>query len=191
MPDLVSALSNLSIYGGSSAAAAKSSASATKETENTKATSTTDETGNPYDLTMSDFYKLLATQIQYQDADNPMDTSEMVNQLVQNQMSKAITQMSTAVSDLTTVNLLNYASSMMGKEVTVAKVDKDGYYTGEEIKGVVSRVSLGTVPAVVIDGEEYSLVQIMGVGTIPDKPDPEEPGDGDTGGSGDGGTETV
>ena len=129
---------------------------------------------------MSDFYKLLATQIQYQDADNPMDTSEMVSQLVQNQMSDAITQMSTAVSDLSTVNLLNYASSMMGKEVTVAEVDKDGYYTGEELKGVVSGVSLGTVPTVVIDGKEYSLVQIMGVGTVPEKPDPEEPDEGDT-----------
>ena len=131
-------------------------------------------------LTMSDFYTLLATQIQYQDADNPMDTSEMVSQLVQNQMSEAITQMSTAVSDLSTVNLLNYASSMMGKEVTVAEVDKDGYYTGEELKGVVSGVSLGTVPTVVIDGKEYSLVQIMGVGTVPEKPDPEEPDEGDT-----------
>lgn len=129
---------------------------------------------------MSDFYTLLATQIQYQDADNPMDTSEMVSQLVQNQMSEAITQMSTAVSDLSTVNLLNYASSMMGKEVTVAEVDKDGYYTGEELKGVVSGVSLGTVPTVVIDGKEYSLVQIMGVGTVPEKPDPEEPDEGDT-----------
>ena len=59
-------------------------------------------------------------------------------------------------------------------------MDKDGYYTGEELKGVVSGVSLGTVPTVVIDGKEYSLVQIMGVGTVPEKPDPEEPDEGDT-----------
>lgn len=175
-----SALSNLSMYGNSATATSAARSSTASKTEDTTDTSLTKETKNPYELTMSDFYTLLATQIQYQDADNPMDTSEMVSQLVQNQMSEAITQMSTAVSDLSTVNLLNYASSMMGKEVTVAEVDKDGYYTGEELKGVVSGVSLGTVPTVVIDGKEYSLVQIMGVGTVPEKPDPEEPDEGDT-----------
>mgnify|MGYP002802310076 FL=1 len=181
MPDITtSALSNLSMYGNSATATSAARSSTASKTEDTTDTSLTKETKNPYELTMSDFYKLLATQIQYQDADNPMDTSEMVSQLVQNQMSDAITQMSTAVSDLSTVNLLNYASSMMGKEVTVAEVDKDGYYTGEELKGVVSGVSLGTVPTVVIDGKEYSLVQIMGVGTVPEKPDPEEPDEGDT-----------
>ncbi|HJB00880.1 MAG TPA: hypothetical protein H9780_06940 [Candidatus Mediterraneibacter merdavium] len=181
MPDITtSALSNLSMYGNSATATSAARSSTASKTEDTTDTSLTKETKNPYELTMSDFYTLLATQIQYQDADNPMDTSEMVSQLVQNQMSEAITQMSTAVSDLSTVNLLNYASSMMGKEVTVAEVDKDGYYTGEELKGVVSGVSLGTVPTVVIDGKEYSLVQIMGVGTVPEKPDPEEPDEGDT-----------
>ena len=181
MPDITtSALSNLSMYGNSATATSAARSSTAAKTEDTTDTSLTKETKNPYELTMSDFYTLLATQIQYQDADNPMDTSEMVSQLVQNQMSEAITQMSTAVSDLSTVNLLNYASSMMGKEVTVAEVDKDGYYTGEELKGVVSGVSLGTVPTVVIDGKEYSRVQIMGVGTVPEKPDPEEPDEGDT-----------
>ena len=181
MPDITtSALSNLSMYGNSATATSAARSSTASKTEDTTDTSLTKETKNPYELTMSDFYTLLATQIQYQDADNPMDTSEMVSQLAQNQMSEAITQMSTAVSDLSTVNLLNYASSMMGKEVTVAEVDKDGYYTGEELKGVVSGVSLGTVPTVVIDGKEYSLVQIMGVGTVPEKPDPEEPDEGDT-----------
>ena len=181
MPDITtSALSNLSMYGNSATATSAARSSTASKTEDTTDTSLTKETKNPYELTMSDFYTLLATQIQYQDADNPMDTSEMVSQLVQNQMSEAITQMSTAVSDLSTVNLLNYASSMMGKEVTVAEGDKDGYYTGEELKGVVSGVSLGTVPTVVIDGKEYSLVQIMGVGTVPEKPDPEEPDEGDT-----------
>lgn len=181
MPDITtSALSNLSMYGNSATATSAARSSTASKTEDTTDTSLAKETKNPYELTMSDFYTLLATQIQYQDADNPMDTSEMVSQLVQNQMSEAITQMSTAVSDLSTVNLLNYASSMMGKEVTVAEVDKDGYYTGEELKGVVSGVSLGTVPTVVIGGKEYSLVQIMGVGTVPEKPDPEEPDEGDT-----------
>ena len=181
MPDITtSALSNLSMYGNSATATSAARSSTASKTEDTTDTSLTKETKNPYELRRQDSSTVLATQIQYQDPDNPMDTSELVSQLVQNQMSEAITQMSTAVSDLSTVNLLNYASSMMGKEVTVAEVDKDGYYTGEELKGVVSGVSLGTVPTVVIDGKEYSLVQIMGVGTVPEKPDPEEPDEGDT-----------
>ena len=101
MPDITtSALSNLSMYGNSATATSAARSSTASKTEDTTDTSLTKETKNPYELTMSDFYTLLATQIQYQDADNPMDTSEMVSQLVQNQMSEAITQMSTAVSDL-------------------------------------------------------------------------------------------
>lgn len=125
-------------------------------------------------MTMTDFYKLLATQLQYQDADNPMDTAEMMNQLVQTQMSQSIDQMTSAISDLTTVNMFSYASSMMGKEVTVAEVDEKGNYTGEETKGVVEGVSLGSVPTITIGGKEYSLMQIMSVGTVPEKPEGSE-----------------
>ena len=35
------------------------------------------------ELTMTDFYQLLAAQLKYQDADNPMDTSQMMVQMVQ------------------------------------------------------------------------------------------------------------
>ncbi|HCR82063.1 MAG TPA: flagellar hook capping protein, partial [Lachnospiraceae bacterium] len=62
-------------------------------------------------LSINDFYKLLAAQMQYQDADNPMDTSEMMAQMVQTHMIEAITNMST-------INTITYASSMVGKEVT-------------------------------------------------------------------------
>lgn len=128
-------------------------------------------------LTMTDFYKLLATQLQYQDADNPMDTGEMMNQLVQTQMSQSIQQMTTAISDLSIVNMFSYASSMMGKEVTVAEVDKDGKYTGEETKGVVTGITLGDIPSIYINGKEYSLVQVMSVGEVPEKV--EEPDEGE------------
>lgn len=122
-------------------------------------------------LSMTDFYQLLATQLQYQDADNPMDTAEMMSQLVQTQMSQTIDQMTTAISDLTTVNMFSYAASMMGKEVTVAEVDEQGNYTGKETKGLVEGVSLGSVPTITIDGKEYSLMQIMSVGVVAEKPE--------------------
>lgn len=162
-----------------------SGASRTGETSGTNTTQTTTGIGSNLSLDMTDFYTLLATQLQYQDADNPMDTSEMMSQLVQNQMSQSILQMTTAISDLTTVNLFSYASGMMGKEVTVAEVDDKGNYTGESLTGVVTGVSLGSMPTIVIDGKEYSLSQIMGVGDVPE---PEEnPDDGEGSGSGDNG----
>ena len=56
------------------------------------------------ELTMTDFYQLLAAQLKYQDADNPMDTSQMMAQMVQTQMITALTHMTTAISDLSLVN---------------------------------------------------------------------------------------
>ena len=100
------------------------------------------------ELTMTDFYQLLAAQLKYQDADNPMDTSQMMAQMVQTQMITALTHMTTAISDLSLVNTTSYAVSMVGKEVTIAEVDENGKYTGKEIKGTVTGVGLGTNPTV-------------------------------------------
>lgn len=141
-------------------------------------------------LSLSDFYTLLAAQLKYQDADNPMDTSEMMASMVQTQMIEAITQM-------TSMNTTSYATSMVGKEVTIAMVDKDGMYAGEK-KGVVTGVVLGDNPIIFVDGAAYSLSQIVAVGEIPEQKDPDEddsqqkpqePGTGDN--SDDGGTESA
>ncbi len=184
MPD-ISALASTSLYNTAGTARTTSSASGTVDTSNVSSPQTSLSMQATQTVTMTDFYQLLATQLQYQDADNPMDTSEMMGQLVQTQMSQMIQQMTTAVSDLTTVNLMNYASSMMGKQVTIAEVDKSGKYTGSEITGVVTGVTLGTTPSVVVNGKEYSIVQIMSVGQVPE--DEGTPGTGDgTSGAGDG-----
>ena len=52
-----------------------------------------DVAGTSEELTMTDFYKLMAAQMQYQDPDNPMDTSELMAQMVQSKMITAIAQM--------------------------------------------------------------------------------------------------
>lgn len=128
-------------------------------------------------LSISDFYKLMAAQLQYQDPDNPASTSDMMASMVQTQMVEAITQMS-AMSSTT------YVASMVGKKVTIAEVDKDGKYTGDTV-GVVTSVVLGNNPAVYVDGKPYSLSQIMAIG---DKiPKPEPPKDQNDGTNGDGG----
>lgn len=132
------------------------------------------------DLTMTDFYKLMAAEMQYQDPDNPMDTSQLMAQMVQ-------TKMITALAQMTSISTTTYATSMLGNEVTVAEVDERGVGTGEYTKGKVTGVVLGDNPIVYVDGKAYSLSQIMSVGdveTLGDKGE-EDSGNGDSGDAGD------
>lgn len=126
------------------------------------------------ELTTTDFMKLLAAQLQYQDMTNPMSNTEMMSTLTQmssmnamNSMTQAVTGMTSATNDVLTVNMTSYATGMMGKEVTVSVVDDDGNATGEKVTGVVDAVSLfeGT-PMVYVDGKGYQLSQVMTIGTI-------------------------
>ncbi len=121
--------------------------------------------GSSNELTMTDFYKLLAAQMKYQDADNPMDTSEMMAQMVQTQMIQAITQM-------TQNNQNNQATSMIGQTVTVYEVDANGDRTTDMTTGEVSYVTMGsatqgTEPKIFINGKSYELSQIASVGKQP------------------------
>lgn len=122
-------------------------------------------------MSISDFYNLLAAQMKYQDADNPMDTSEMMATLVQTQMIEAITQMSS-------MNMTTYASSMMGKNVTVAIMDKEGMYAGEKT-GTVTGVVLGDNPLLFIGEDAYYLSQIVAIGDIPEGEDSKKPDSGE------------
>lgn len=124
-------------------------------------------------LTIEDFYKLLAAQLKYQDADNPMDTSEMMAQMVQTQMIETINQMNQ-------MSVISYAAGMIGKEVTVGLIDEETKRaTGEFKTGVVTGISLfdGT-PMLYMDGGRYSLSQVAIVGntgTVPPEDGEKDP----------------
>lgn len=120
-----------------------------------------DVSASAVELTMTDFYQLLAAQLKYQDADNPMDTSQMMAQMVQTQMIQAITQM-------TNNNTTTYVASMVGKNVTVKEVDELGRPTGDVTKGDVTGVVLGTDPKIFINGKGYSTSQLIMIGDIPE-----------------------
>ena len=130
-------------------------------------------------LDMDDFYTLMAAEMQYQDVLNPeSNTAEMMNQMVQMSMINAM-------QDMMTMSMTTYAGSLMGKEVIIADTT-----TGkmETVYGVVEGVNLynGT-PTIIVNGKEYSMSQIMGLGKAPEtskpeeKPDPEEPEEPDGG----------
>ena len=84
--------------------------------------------GSNMDLDMTDFITLMITQMTNQGIDDTMDTSEMLNQMVQMQMIQSMVNM----TDATT---MNYAASLVGKEVTVGK------YNGTELEELVGTVT--------------------------------------------------
>ena len=123
-------------------------------------------------LSIDDFYKILAAQLRYQDADNPMDTSEMMSQMVQTQMIATINQMNQ-------ISVITYASSMIGKEVTIGLRDAQGWPTGETTTGTVTGAYIfGDDPVIIVDGVGYSVSQVVMLGNAKTEV-PEDPGDGD------------
>lgn len=141
---------------------------ATKETQ-------TSAVANNSDLTMNDFWKLMAAQLQYQDPMNPMSNSDMMNQMTQMATMNAMTQVTDAVAKFATVSnnlsqvtLTTYSTGLLGKEVTVAITDEKGEVTGTK-KGTVTGVDLTGATAVYIDGKKYELSQVMGIGEVPVK----------------------
>lgn len=124
-------------------------------------------------LEMDDFFKLLAAQLQNQDMTSPMDQSEFMNQL---------TMMSTikAIDEITNVSVISYAASLVGKDVTIGDIDKDGNV--KELYGTVTATGVYAGEQVVfIDGKNYKLSQIMAVGKLPE---PDESGTGGGGSTG-------
>lgn len=124
---------------------------------------------NNIDLDMTDFLKLMIVQLQSQTLDDSMNTSEMMNQMVQMQMVTAITNM-------TETNIMTYASSLVNKEVTI------GVLNGDKLEErLITVIGTGTYNGQQVifgsDGETYALNQIMAVGKLPPPEETEEPGD--------------
>ena len=113
------------------------------------------------DLTMQDFLQLMVVQLQNQTLDDTMDTSEMMNQMVQMQMVTAITNM-------TETNIMTYASSLVGKVVTVGILNGNNL---EEREILVMGTGTYGGQQVIFghDGNMYYLNQIMAVGYLPNE----------------------
>lgn len=149
-------------------------------------------------LSMTDFFKLLATQLQNQDTSNPMETSEMMAQLTQMGMMQAMSSMTTAIDTSTNVTAQTYAAGLIGQEITVAVTEEQGGIdvpVGVKYAKVeyISFVNGSPVLKVEGDKKEYPLAHVLGVGRIPDPyAEPENPDeDGENGdkveGDGEGG----
>lgn len=136
------------------------------------ATQTTAQSNNT--MTVDDFWKLFAAELQYQDMSNPMDNADMMNQMTQmssmnvmSSMSEAISNFSTVINNLSTVTLTSYSTGLLGREVTVALTNDEGKVIGKT-KGTVTGVDLTGGTSVYVDGTKYSISQIMSMGEVPD-----------------------
>lgn len=153
------------------AAAAKSGAPASAQSDEYK--------GKNGELDMTDFLYLMVEQFKNQTIDNTASTADMMNQLVQMSVMQAVTNVTTAVSTLVDANTLTYASSLVGKEVTIGQYDKDGKL--QEIVGTVTATGAYQGQQVIfVNDKSYLLSDIMAIGKLPDAPEKDD-GAGDAG----------
>lgn len=107
-------------------------------------------------LDMTDFLKLLAAQFSNQDITNPTSNTEYISELAQFASIQAM-------NTLTNYADSQYAASLVGKKVVVAKYDS----TGKMVKdtGVVSYVDFTSADGstLVVNGTAYGLSNVMQV----------------------------
>ena len=176
MPLSLDTLSTANLY-----AASKSSSTPTAE-ELEKEGYTVSDPEDSLGLNFEDFLQLMVAQLQNQTIDNSMDTSEMMNQLVQMSVVQMLNSVQTSLDNLTATNTMTYAASLVGKTVTVGSYDEDGNIQ-ETVGTVTASGTYQDTPVIFVDGEMYPLSSIMAVGTLPEiseTPDTGEGGDEST-----------
>lgn len=114
----------------------------------------TDESDNS--ISIDAFLKIMVTQLTNQDFMNPVDDSQFVTQLAQ---FSTLQQM----SDMTSNMKNNYMLSLVGQTVTCAKFNVSGTLIKET--GKVERIILADNDySLYVNGEKFSLAQIMELG---------------------------
>lgn len=136
----------------------------------TTRTETTSSGKGKSSLSMDDFLQLMVVQFQNQTIDSTADTSDMLNQLVQMSVVQAISEISESVDNLTDSNVMTYAASLVGKQVTVASYDEQGNLL-EKVGTVTGTAVYNGNHILYLDGENtaYSLGTLMAVGRLPDE----------------------
>ncbi len=143
-----------------------------------------------FGLNFEDFLQLMVQQLQNQTMDNTADTGEMLNQMVQMSTVQMLSSVQDSMEALINASSLSYAASLVGKTVTVGKLDDEGNL--QEVVGKVTGTGTyqGAFVIFLDDNEMYYLNDIMAVGTLPDLPEePEEPTDPTDPGEGEGETD--
>ncbi|MCI8608456.1 MAG: flagellar hook capping protein [Firmicutes bacterium] len=170
----------------------------TKWINGTSGTSNGADTGSVRDkqktsnstLSFEDMLLLMVTQFQNQSIDDTASTTDMMNQMTQMTSVQAMTAMTESMTALAQSSTLTYASSLVGKDVTVGVFNEKGELS--EIVGNVTATGILNGEAVIFIGDDcYSLNSVMAVGHLPETKtetdDTQTPGDS---GEGEGGSAT-
>ncbi len=127
--------------------------------------------GDNLNLDMTDFIQLMITQLTNQGIDETVDTSDMLNQMIQMQMVETI-------ATLTDASVMSYAASLVGQKVTVGQFDADGklqeYYGTVEGTGTMH----GNQVIFMDDGKYYQMNEILAVGKLPPKEEEDDKTEG-------------
>ena len=109
-------------------------------------------------LKISDFFQLIAAQLQNQSMYDTVDNAEFMSQMV---LFSTLSQM----EELSNAFQSNLAVSMIGKTVNVTAEDDRGMRSA--ITGVVSQVSYEEgVPRLMVNGAFYKMADVTEVGMV-------------------------
>jgi flagellar basal-body rod modification protein FlgD len=117
-------------------------------------------------LGQEDFLKLITVQLSSQDPMKPMEDTAFIAQMAQFSSLEQSTQLAREFAALRSLNELNTAGAMLGRQVTVTT---EG---GEPVTGVVQAIDRsGASPRLLIDGKLYPASAVTRV-EVPPAPGP-------------------
>ena len=112
-------------------------------------------------LSEQDFLNLLVAQMTAQDPLKPMDSQDMLAQMVQFSTLNANTTMQSQLAQMGVDQNFSEASSLLGKQVTL-QLDSS------TAQGVVTGVDVSSgAPQIVVNGQSYNLNQVLSVSNAP------------------------
>ena len=126
-------------------------------TSSSTSSSSSSSTGNSIqDLSPDQFLQLMLTELQNQDPLNPMDNTQILQEIGQMDQISASTKLTTTLDSVLLAQNLSSAGAMIGKNVTGLTSD------GTSVSGIVSKVTVsGGTPQLTIGQNTISLTNIQ------------------------------
>lgn len=107
-------------------------------------------------LGKNDFLKLLITQLTHQDPSKPLSDTAFISQMAQFSTLEQMTNMSEGFKKLNEILASGQTMSLLGKKVEVAS-------DNQKIEGVVTAISGGASPQILVDGNYYNYSAVQKV----------------------------
>ena len=120
-------------------------------------------TSGSQSLGKTDFLKLLATQMRYQNPLDPMKDSEFVAQLAQFSSVEGIQQLNSSFANMLLLQQMTQGANLIGKTIAYQKTDSP-----LTTRGVVASVRVdGGNLSLMVDGKPVALSQVRGIESTP------------------------